>query len=152
MCTGPHPQQKPGKVPAAAHMGPSPVIPNSTVQANQHSNLPNHYCITPPTGSPYLLPFPHFTPSPTTLRGRGCRISFYFFTYGKYTCIPNTPHLLIYNKSYPSTILVSFIILFVSLTFLSDLMKQLQYGCQQKLVNDFIMILLCFSTTSFILL
>ena len=27
-----------------------------------------------------------------------------------------------------------------SLTFLSDLMKQLQYGCQQKLVNDFKMI------------
>ena len=35
-------------------------------------------------------------------------------------------------------------ILFVSLTFLSDLMKRLQYGCQQKLVNHFIMILLCF--------
>ena len=29
-------------------------------------------------------------------------------------------------------------------------MKRLQYGCQQKLVNDFKMILLCFSTSSFI--
>ena len=29
-------------------------------------------------------------------------------------------------------------------------MKQLQYGCQQKLVNDFKMILLCFSISSFI--
>ena len=40
--------------------------------------------------------------------------------------------------------------LVLSLTFLSDLMKQLQYGCQQKLVNVFIMTLLCFSTSSFI--
>ena len=31
----------------------------------------------------------------------------------------------------------------------SDLMKRLQYGCQQKLVNDFIMILLCFQHFQF---
>ena len=41
------------------------------------------------------------------------------------------------------------IFLFVSLTFLSDLMKQLQYGCQQKLVSDFVMILLCFQHFQF---
>ena len=29
-------------------------------------------------------------------------------------------------------------------------MKRLQYGCQGKLVNDFKMILLCFSISSFI--
>ena len=28
-------------------------------------------------------------------------------------------------------------------------MKQLQYGCQQKLINDFIMILLCFQHFQF---
>ena len=42
-------------------------------------------------------------------------------------------------------------ILFVRLTFLYDLMKQLQHGCQQKLVNDFIMILLCFQHFQFCL-
>ena len=31
-------------------------------------------------------------------------------------------------------------------------MKQLQYGCQQKLVNDFIMILLCFQQFQFYLI
>ena len=62
---------------------------------------------------------------------------------------PKYPPSLIYNKSYPSTILVSSFKYF-SLTFLSDLMKQLQYGCQPKPVNDFIMILLCFSISSFI--
>ena len=41
------------------------------------------------------------------------------------------------------------IFLFVSLIFLSNLMKQLQYGCQQKLLNDFIMILLCFQHFQF---
>ena len=53
MCTGPHPQQELGKVPATAHMGPSPPgISSPAMQANQHSNQPTHHYITPPTGSP----------------------------------------------------------------------------------------------------
>ena len=44
---------------------------------------------------------------------------------------------------------LNFHFIFVSLTFLSDLMKWLQYGCQRKLVNDFIMILLCFQHFQF---
>ena len=92
MCSGPHPQQEPGKVPATAHMGPPPPgISNPAVQANQHSNQPNHYYLTPPTGSPNLLPFSNTSPSPTAHHGGGCTIFFYFFTYGKYMCIPNAP-------------------------------------------------------------
>ena len=50
-------------------------------------------------------------------------------------CILNTPLLLIYNKSYTSAILVSSFIYFIwfSLTFLSDLMKRLQYDASESL-------------------
>ena len=57
MCTGPYHQQEPGKIPAAAHMGPSsPGISNPELQANQQSNQPNHYYLTPPIGSPQPSP------------------------------------------------------------------------------------------------
>ena len=95
----------------------------------------------PPTGSP--LP----TPLPANIMAGGTPILFPMVCTHMYPkCLP----LLIYSTSCTSAILVSPPFYFVSLTFLSDLMKWLQYECQQKLVSVFIMFLLCFSTSSFI--
>ena len=64
-------------------------------------------------------------------------------------CILNTPSPYLQQVLHQHHLGKFLIFLFVGLTFLSNLMKQLQYGCQQKLVNDFIMILLCFQHFQF---
>ena len=101
-----------------------------------------------PTTSPTPNPPPYWCPPPpATHTGGGT----YF--YGTYT------HLAKLHPIHPQTIkttpplqqchLGKFLI-FVRLTFLSDLMKWLQYGCQQKLIIMLLMFSLCFSSTSFI--
>ena len=59
LCSGLYPQQKPGRVPASAHMGQSSAgISYTTVQAIQPSS-PHPTHLNPPTGSPlYPLPLP----------------------------------------------------------------------------------------------
>ena len=70
ICVQDPPQQKPGKLPAAAHMGPSsPGITNFPAQANQPANhhifyIAPSYWFPPPLPSiPSLLPFPFMPPS-----------------------------------------------------------------------------------------
>ena len=102
ICVQDPPKQKPWKVPAAAHMEPPPPgISNPSVQPTNQPTL------QPPNTTPYWFPLP--SPSPTTTTTAGGTHNFLSLLYGKYTCIPNTPSLLIYNKSYTSAMLVSFL-------------------------------------------
>ena len=92
-------EQKPWKVPASAHMGPPPPdISNPSAQAKQSTTqLYSH--VTPPTGPP--------PPSATTTVG-GMHNFFLYFMVSTHM-YPKFPPLLIYNKSYTSAILVSFL-------------------------------------------
>ena len=97
------PKQKHSKVPASAHMGPTPPgISNSSVQANQPTNQ-LHSHVTPPTGS---------SPTPLLLlpsqQGVYTFFLFHFLMVSTHM-YPKYPPLLIYNKSYTSAILVSFL-------------------------------------------
>ena len=78
-------------------MGPSSGISNPAVQANQHSNQPNHYYLTPPTGSPNLLPFSYTPPLPLPIMAGGTQFSFSFISLLMVsTCvsqIPSSPYL-----------------------------------------------------------
>ena len=95
------PQQKPGQVPEAAHMGPPPPgITHSPVQAQQPSNHLFSY-ITPP-----LVPLPPYTFLLLPIMV-GAHI-FFFPMISTHVC-PKYPPLLTYNKSYSSAILVSFL-------------------------------------------
>ena len=119
---------------------------STTLHCKQTNYQPTSHPTNPPYWSPCIILLSHSPPTYTIVGST----PFSFFLMVSTHVWPKYHPLLIYNKSYPSTILVSSFKYFVSLIFLSDLMKQLQYGCQQKLVNDFKMILLCFSISSFI--
>ena len=106
-CPGPNPQQKLGKVPTAAYMGPSTTgIIYSAAQAFQ----------APPSHPP-KHPLPEQVP-PTTHTGAYTFLCKYPMLRSNTT--PNSPYKL---HPYTSAILVSFSFLFVSLTFLTDLTK-----------------------------
>ena len=115
------------------------------MQASQPT-IQHHIQLTPLLVPPLPFPSPYISPANTIVGGTPI-----LFPYGKYTClsqIPPSPYLQqVLHQHHLGKFFQN--ILF-SLTFLSDLMKWLQYGCQQKLVNDFKMILLCFSISSFI--
>ena len=77
-CSGPNPQQKPGKVPTPTHMGPSSTcISYTAVQAFQPSSTPPPP--KPPTGSsPHHPPLSLVTilvPPPTVHLGGGTYFS-----------------------------------------------------------------------------
>ena len=111
MCTGPHPQQELGKVPATTHIGPSPPgISNPAVQVNQHYNQPTHHYITSPTGSPNLPPILPLTPSSHCPSWWGAHNFLLCSLLMVSTHVSQVPPLLICNKSYTSAILVSFFI------------------------------------------
>ena len=82
-CSGPYPQQKPGEVPASAHMGQSSAgISYTTVQAIQPSSPPTQP-LKPPTGSPTI-------PPPADHIGRGTH-TFLVSIHARSNTTPNTP-------------------------------------------------------------
>ena len=102
MHSGPNPQQKLGKAPAPAHMGPPPTgISHTAVQAFQPSNTPHSLPKLPPMG---------FFPPPTAHPHVG-HILFLVSIHTRPNTTPNIPkHPLKYQNHtpYSSTILVSF--------------------------------------------
>ena len=97
------PKQKPWKVPASVLMGPPPPgISNPSAQANQSTNQPT----LQPCNTPYWFPL---FPPPLPPQQGACISSFLYFMVSTHMYILNTPPLLIYNKSYTSAILVSFL-------------------------------------------
>ena len=71
--------------------------------ASQPTYHPTSHPTTPLLVPPSPFPLPYISPTNTIVGGTPI-----LFPYGKYTCLSQiTPPILIYNKSYTSTILVS---------------------------------------------
>ena len=78
--------------------------------ASQPTIQPHHQLHNTPYWSPFLPSTPNAIPlCPNSTGHYGKGVIYFLFTYGEYMCLSQISPLLIYNKSYSSVILVSFL-------------------------------------------